>query len=173
MCWLILTCTFNQRWGCNQWKCPLQGCTGMKTCRHVVNIAKSYFQRQSRAARWWESWADWPLLDMSPEWGHSVASGTLGHFPSEEQQVLWPLGIFPLCNAREVMFFQTLRMFWCFSSSPACCINTALQLWKYSEAHRGISWAIEWTIEENMSLILHRLVTWERKGACNVWAVCH
>lgn len=87
-------------------------------------------------------------------WGHSMASGTLGHFLSEEQQ--WS----DLCKS----FLSTTRVRSCFpdpthvlvfSSSPVRYTNMALKLWKYSRR----------TMEENMSLILYRLVTCDKRSA--------
>ena len=102
--------------------------------------AASYFQL---SGCWWTSWADCPLLDMSLGEVTRWPQGPSGTSPLRNNSALTS-GNLPLsANVREVMFSRPpVCMFSCFSSSPAPCVNTALQLWKYSAADRGMSCAI-------------------------------
>lgn len=95
-------------------------------------------------------------------WGHPMASGTLGHFPSEEQQCfdLWESS--PLCKRvwGHVFQFACSRVF----RPPRHPVSTRLcsyeNIARQTEACPVPS---SWTMEENMSLTLYRLVACEIK----------
>lgn len=80
---------------------------------------------------WWASWAGCPLLDMSLGEVTQWPLGPSGTSPLRNNSALTS-GNLPSLQRVWGHVFQTLHMFSCFLSSPAHCINTALQLWKYA-----------------------------------------